>query len=282
MRITCPNCDAQYEVDDRALPAAGRDVQCSNCGHAWFQLHPEAEARLAADEETFGSGEDETVIAPEAPPLGDEDEADTPPAAEGPRRRAAFDDDVLAVLREEAERESAARRAEEGSGLETQPELGLEETRDRSAAIARAEAARRRMAEMRAAPEPAPAAGDDGHDLFEDEPAAAEPPPISRRNLLPDIEEINSSLRSNAARPRSEAAGGSAATAGGGGFRLGFLLTVLVAIAGAAAYVAAPMLSARVPALAAPLAAYVAAVDQARLWLDGLMRQAAASLSSGK
>lgn len=36
MRLICPNCDAQYEVDAHAIPAEGRDVQCSNCGHTWF------------------------------------------------------------------------------------------------------------------------------------------------------------------------------------------------------------------------------------------------------
>ncbi|MEZ5912661.1 MAG: zinc-ribbon domain-containing protein [Paracoccaceae bacterium] len=51
MRLICPNCDAQYEVDDAAIPEAGRDVQCSNCGHAWFQLPmgEEEEAELLPD-----------------------------------------------------------------------------------------------------------------------------------------------------------------------------------------------------------------------------------------
>jgi len=37
MRLVCPNCAAQYDVDDRVIPEGGRDVQCSNCGHSWFQ-----------------------------------------------------------------------------------------------------------------------------------------------------------------------------------------------------------------------------------------------------
>ena len=40
MRLICPNCDAQYEVGEGVIPADGRDVQCSNCGHTWFQ-YPE-------------------------------------------------------------------------------------------------------------------------------------------------------------------------------------------------------------------------------------------------
>lgn len=45
MRLICPNCDAQYEVDDSVIPEGGRDVQCSSCGHSWFQV---SKAALAA------------------------------------------------------------------------------------------------------------------------------------------------------------------------------------------------------------------------------------------
>ena len=37
MRITCPNCGAQYEVPEDAIPESGRDVQCSACGHTWLE-----------------------------------------------------------------------------------------------------------------------------------------------------------------------------------------------------------------------------------------------------
>ncbi len=37
MRLICPKCDAQYNVADDAIPKGGRDVQCSTCGHTWFQ-----------------------------------------------------------------------------------------------------------------------------------------------------------------------------------------------------------------------------------------------------
>ena len=64
MRLTCPNCDAQYEVPDDVIPAEGRDVQCSNCGMTWFQDHPD-QAKLASDapDETG----DEEEWAPEVP-----------------------------------------------------------------------------------------------------------------------------------------------------------------------------------------------------------------------
>lgn len=37
MRLTCPECGAEYRVDDSAIPAEGRDVECSSCGHGWRQ-----------------------------------------------------------------------------------------------------------------------------------------------------------------------------------------------------------------------------------------------------
>lgn len=37
MRIVCPNCSANYDVADNAIPTSGREVQCTNCEHAWLQ-----------------------------------------------------------------------------------------------------------------------------------------------------------------------------------------------------------------------------------------------------
>jgi len=37
MRITCPSCKAQYDVDDNAISFAGQDVQCSDCLTVWVQ-----------------------------------------------------------------------------------------------------------------------------------------------------------------------------------------------------------------------------------------------------
>ena len=50
MRLICPNCGAQYQISDDVIPTGGRDVQCSNCGHTWFETPgaSETEERLAA------------------------------------------------------------------------------------------------------------------------------------------------------------------------------------------------------------------------------------------
>ncbi len=84
MRLTCPNCGAQYEVDDRVIPAEGRDVECSACRSVWFQRGRERAPVLVV-----GRAE--------------------PPAPVTPR--AGLSEGVLAILREEAAREAAARVA---------------------------------------------------------------------------------------------------------------------------------------------------------------------------
>ena len=66
MRLVCPNCDAEYEVDAAEIPDGGRDVQCSNCGHAWFQLSPEVEAELAAEEALFIDDREDNIAGAES------------------------------------------------------------------------------------------------------------------------------------------------------------------------------------------------------------------------
>jgi len=101
MRLTCPNCGAQYDVPDAAIPEAGREVQCSACGEAWAQHRPEA-ADTAAEQE--------------APPA-----ADPAPAPEPPARRR-LDPEVADILRTEAARERARRAAESTGDVGTHAE----------------------------------------------------------------------------------------------------------------------------------------------------------------
>ena len=328
MRLVCPNCDAEYEVDDAAIPRAGRDVQCSNCGHAWFQTRrdvmpkraggggvaglsvpdagpdagPQPEAVLAAhnsepavaagsaaeshgaevhdaevysaaghdagvhdagvhDAEVFGAEvHDAEVVAPRAASLivepaqaadADAGAVREPPAAMAAPAPRNIDDTVLAVLREEAAREATARRAEAPPGLETQTEMGL---------APGADADLRRVARLQAEADPTL------------QPAAARP----RREMFPAIEEINSTLRSSSGR--TEAAEPEtmfpteAARKARGGFGPGFLTLVLVAAIIVALYVFAPLIGQKVPALTGAAAAYVGAIDAARLWLDSQIR----------
>jgi len=280
MRLICPNCEAEYEVDDAAIPDTGRDVQCSNCGHAWFQLPPEIELALEQEEELFGQAsaadpfpdvdEEEDLPAPLAAAAAAAPEAAAvppavppaaPPPPEMPKR--SVDENLMAILREEAEREAAARKAE-GSTLETQPELGLPPAAPAEVATASAGAlgglgaAARRIAQLKG--------------VDPDAPPPAPPKPQTRRDMLPDIEEINSSLKGGEALPpltEQDEMDGSAANARG--FRSGFGVALLIAVIGVAVYVSAPRIVALVPAAEGAVTAYVAAVDAGRIWLDGAL-----------
>ena len=295
MRLICPNCDAEYQVDDAAIPEMGRDVQCSNCGHAWFQLPADAEMALEAEEDVFGempSKADEpspenTPAAVSATPAGaiaadtdvavdtdagaDADAPDLAIPAVGTRQTLA--ESVLSVLREEAERETAVRREEgpaprpldETGSVETQTEFGLDDPAQSSSASAAA----RHIARLK------------GVDA--EMPSIAGAKSAARRDLLPDIEEINSTLRATSDRAQAQMDDVDALPdirKRRRGFRSGFVLVMILAVALAMAYIMAPRIIAQMPGAAPTMRSYVAAVDSGRLWLDGLMKSASGSLRS--
>jgi predicted Zn finger-like uncharacterized protein len=319
MRLICPNCDAQYEVDAAAIPVAGRDVQCSSCGHAWFQAHPdverEREAEAALHDAPHGAAaevNDPVIEAPavdapvtetpavDAPstempvaemPMAEdipvtetaatETAAAEPPAPDGPDteppeevtvepaapdtadpQHRQIDEAVMAVLREEAQREMIARRLDAEAAIEVQPELGID-------AAAPLSPAARHIAKLK---------GDDPDAGPEPEPEPRRE--LSRREMLPDIEEINSSLR-----PGDVAVDDDGETfevvqrpQGRSGFRSGFVMMLLVAVGIVALYVMAPRIAEQIPAAKPGLDTYVAAVDGARGWLDETTRAIVTSL----
>ena len=282
MRLVCPNCGAQYEVDDRVIPGNGRDVQCSNCGHTWFQRPAGAEALAEAmqineqdaarenvtetppdggNEQQPKAQEAEPVAEPDQPSAGDE----ASDAAErvtveveraGPVRRT-LDEDLQEVLRQEAEREARVRDRERQK-IETQEDLGLDEP---AAPDQRAVAAQERMARLRG--------------LDAEEETTASGGAGARRDLLPDIEEINSSLTSIGSE---EIIDDFAEPVKRGGFARGFVLMLLLAVIAVALYLYAPLISARIPALAVPLETYIGLVDGARGWVDGMVNLALSRL----
>lgn len=357
MRLVCPNCGAQYEVDDRVMPELGRDVQCSNCGHAWFHTppqpssaapedtpepkieipapapnpasaEPEGEVEQTADAEPDPKTEptadagmtpdgDPDTAADEADSADAEDEAETPkpddePAAEAqasgdspeeatapssdaegqdqeetaaelpaheeldedendaadltaipaavaaaalPRKEVS--EEVKQILQEEAEQELRARETDSQS-LETQPDLGLDAAQDDSD-----EALAERIQRMK-----------------EDEEIVDEPiqeKDLKSRDMLPDIEEINSTL--DAPDDAVEAtidldpAATTAATSGNG-FRRGFSLAILLAVILVCLYVLAPQIAEWFPQAQGVLEQYTAMGDSARLWLESAMQSA--------
>ena len=248
MRLICPNCGAQYEVPTEVIPNEGRDVQCSACSNTWFQAHPDHDTALADEIDT-------PSVEPVAPPPPPEPEVARP-------QRRELDPSVSDVLREEAEFEAAARAAEHTAPLESQPDLGLDApVEDESER--RAREARERMARMRGEPLPDDVAV-----------AAVTAAAGSRRDLLPDIEEINSTLRSSGER-RRPAEATDADLPGtkpkiqrkGRGFRRSFLTMIVLAAVAVGAYVFGPKITETVPAAEPYVAQYTETVETARTWL---------------
>ncbi|MDA5092683.1 zinc-ribbon domain-containing protein [Aliiroseovarius sp. KMU-50] len=266
MRLVCPNCGAQYEVDDRVMPAGGRDVQCSACGHAWFQKG----AQSATEEEPpEQSSEQELHSSPPEPQSDVEDEQeqatsfDTLPtddteADENPlgANQRELDPDVKSILQEEAQRELDARHSEQEQ-IETQTEMGLDEFEQDDG---QRQSIRERMARLRGT---------------EDEFEAIEALPEGRgKDLLPDIEEINSTLDANSdPEPETDMAAEVPAVKKGS-FRSGFLWVVLFALLALAVYTYAPTLAEKLPQIKAPLASYVEFVDQIRTQLNSAIESA--------
>ncbi len=181
-------------------------------------------------------------------------------AEEASSARRGLDPSVRDILREEAEREARLRQAE-AAPVETQDEMPLEsEPED----VHRA----RRRSEL-----------EDAEDAFDIDEASAAHQSNSRRDLLPDIEEINSTLRASgspdgAAGETAEDAGPSASRRRG--VRVGFLLTLAVAAGLFWLYVNEDLVSDSVPQAAPVVEGFTTQVDAARFWLDDLAQDLAA------
>lgn len=311
MRITCPNCNAQYEVGDEMIPVEGRDVQCSNCGTTWYQDRRAPSAQAGNDRADLLSA------PPEMDEEDDEDEEDAPDP--GPRRavppRPEPDQRTLDILREERAHEERLRAdarvedAREVEGPEAAPapaptsdpvppprSNSIEERDESDDPRARAAAERRRMAAAaslargrdqggRSPREARPASRDDPgygaapgkRSATEDDEAQSVRPSLAdgsrrgtRRDLLPDIEEINSSLRPD---ERAEDSDGVAETeepdtmGRSNGFRVGFLTIGGLILVGVGLYLFADPIAQAVPQTASPLATYVDWVDAQRVAL---------------
>jgi predicted Zn finger-like uncharacterized protein len=248
MRLVCPKCSAQYEVGNDAIPDAGRDVQCSDCGHCWFQRGADP---LPA-----------TTIVAEMPPLPEPAEtAPMPPAVDAAAPRPApprkpLDENVMEILRAEALREADARREEAArkSALMSQP----------APSATGPAGTEPQAAPMRQVP-PAQVL-----------PAAQ--PEFARRAVLPDIGDISPSLASGhthsglgTAHPHADPRRG---------FRAGFGIMMLLAGFAAAAYVLAPRIASSVPETSDVMTAYVGTVDHLRRQLDATVATAQRQVES--
>lgn len=252
MRLICPNCDAQYEIDGSVIPDTGRDVQCASCGNTWFQEPEGGFAETQEDRDATFHEEQEQLKSDldfdandTLADYGEVGQSSDEPASQE------LDQSLLDILREEAEIETSARREEGSADLEIQPDLGLEEADT---------AVQRRTARLRGIEQQAQETSN------------------SRGDLLPDIEEINSTLRAASDRSETqemEPVRGQRKR----GFRTGFLLMLSIALIALAVYIFAPQIGDLVPALADPLTAYVDWVNGMRTWLDSSAQSAISDLS---
>lgn len=62
MRLVCPSCASEYEVDGSLFPEEGREVQCSSCEEVWVQYPVKAEAPMR-----LGASAPARDAAPEPP-----------------------------------------------------------------------------------------------------------------------------------------------------------------------------------------------------------------------
>ncbi|WP_157994824.1 zinc-ribbon domain-containing protein [Paracoccus tegillarcae] len=86
LRLKCPECGTEYRLAEGAIPAAGRNVECSSCGHVWLQP---------------GNAPAPATKAPQATP---ESAPKTPAASQPqPQLNRPLPASVLSVLQEEAE-----------------------------------------------------------------------------------------------------------------------------------------------------------------------------------
>ncbi|WP_457648661.1 zinc-ribbon domain-containing protein [Profundibacter sp.] len=269
MRLICPNCDAQYEVDDSVIPSEGRDVQCSSCGHTWFQ---KSAAQLAAEEEKAvdtPKPEAETEYTPQKS-ANVETEADE--AAEKPADAAETgkdnndeepvprktDESVLGILREEAAREAAARAKEAKGAQDSAPKAGLDLSKTSSDTPSDVS-----IASAKPHPDSQP----------------AESGASAHRDRLPDIDEINSTLRAATDSLDETAEQDEAQPSGRRGFRLGFSLVLVLVTLGLLAYMFAPDIVQRFPESKPYMASYVEQVNNLRDWLDQIMKLATDKMS---
>ncbi|WP_439562040.1 zinc-ribbon domain-containing protein [Roseinatronobacter sp.] len=256
MRITCPSCLAQYEIDAALLPADGREVQCSACSHIWFQpaegnSPPPAKPDPVSGPDTGDAdgATDAQQQAPSTPPPPaappPEPEAEAPQSEAGRPKSRRLDPSVADVLREEAQFE-ASQRQREAEGLQSQPDLGL------------------------LAGAPWPASGADTQ-AGEDTSGGTQSP-AQTQSAFPDIDDISATLEpAGEARRQGEFQLPQTAQARQRSFLRGFIVPPVLAALLVGLYIASPQIVNALPAAAPVMSAYTGLVDTAREGIQAIV-----------
>ncbi|MCK0095028.1 zinc-ribbon domain-containing protein [Yoonia sp. F2084L] len=253
MRLICPNCEAQYEVSDDAIPPGGRDVQCSNCQQSWFQTEkPTVPGRETSKLVTPKLPDAVKETKPKSDPLSEDESADTPPE---PKRKE-LDSTVANILREEAKRAGAF------PGPKT-PKPPATEAAKRAETVDTKETLQR-IAKM---------THEEGGIPAGQGAAAAAAASAANVRSVPDINEINAALRA-----RAEASDTSGLTekekreaVERGGFRRGFFFILILFALLILPYVFADQITENLPQTRGFMATYVTTIDQLRVQLNTLI-----------
>lgn len=256
MRLICPVCDARYDIDDSVIPEGGRDVQCSSCGHTWYQkdnskpvTRPLMQAPQSRPIDPAPKREQ-----PVTRPLLNAEGAE--PAASAPdldiSARKPLDKSIADILREEAAREKQV--ASGGGAFDASDGTAGQSAKDRAAET------RRRIAQMTQDPAVTPAAV---------AAAATGAVPGANVDTVPEIDEINATLRA-----RAIASGRDGLTEDEyqevvyrRGFRWGFFFFLLLFGVGIAPYFFVDQIKENLPETAPFMDNYVMTVDGLRAWL---------------
>jgi predicted Zn finger-like uncharacterized protein len=289
--LVCPGCAAEYRVPESAIPAEGREVECSNCGRVWLAEPPENRPKpldLASLERSATTDDDPP------PPDSETDPAPSNPATAGSDQLSRrLPDSVFNILRDEVEHEkrvraaTSAQRSGSGAAASTAGANPQSDTDWPATTVTttwlRAAIPPPTPLTQPPSPEQVPASGS-LHQTEPRHPAGPRPParevpardrtpvsphdddhraptPVRRADIQRAAPRSAEPLATEASHhPRREQRAGS-------GYRAGFTLGLLLVMALLALYVAAPSLAERGGA-AARLIELREGVDKARLWMQ--------------
>lgn len=242
MRIICPNCQARYDIPDAAIPPSGREVQCAVCTRAWYQLPLSAASGAETDDNGSETAPDASARAQAEATA--EAAAPSPEAEDLPKRE--LDPAVVAILREEAEREARVRA---GKSTDETPTPAKPETTSPAEGSARARLARLQAAEKAAT---APKLEPDTEALVEDPDADARdtrPPMLTNlpAPLPPDARRSGRGRRDLPVALTQTEIAEAEERRQRVGFRLGFGLTAGLCCTALALYLAAPYAASVLP-----------------------------------
>ncbi len=252
IRLICPGCGSDYALPVSAIPEAGREVECADCGRVWLARRGDA-VQAAADHD------DEIAPDDDAPPPQRE--------AVMPSKRLA--PDMLQFLKDEVEHERRLREAEGQTRYRPVSSEAYEAdwpattvTLPAAATTTTATGTRVIRHKPQPAAEPQPEAparvrGDDAPTRPARVTRIIEPAPVPGSAPVPEPAVVPEP----AAAPAPEAQRRS-------GYGAGIALMLAVAASVAVVYVAAPNLAPDSP-LGETLMEWRGGLDRARLWLDG-------------